>query len=61
LRSTASGILLVLVLVLVLVLDLTAAPPRREPDLSATVLFQPAWQRSDSFLDYEHEHQHDLV
>jgi hypothetical protein len=45
--SEVGGI--VLVLLLVLVLDLLAPAPRRGPDLSATVLFRPAWQRSGSF------------
>jgi hypothetical protein len=45
--------------VLVLVLDLLASAPRRGSDLSATVLFRPAWQRSGCFLEYEDEQEHE--
>ena len=48
-----------LVLLLVLVLDLLAIRAEKRSDLSATVLFWPAWQGSGCFLDYEHEHKHE--
>ena len=45
-------------LLLVLILDLLAIRAEKGLDLSATLLFRPAWQRSGCFLDYEHEHKH---